>query len=653
MHLNLILLILLVILILGNLPLAYQNHLGYCKYLAVKLKGKPCNLNRLSLVSFFADYQFIIKNMKDFEIEEVKDFVDLVSSGIFISSLTTLIAQLACLPLFLWHGAYGLRIKAKNQDKKIGNYTIMVSGFEDKEFTVIDAELNEFARIDFRGFFECLLEESELYEEVHILDKVYSTELIRKEAFEEEKLILKEKIGFFSEILQSDDMDDKLRNGCQKTVKRLEKDHERLSRALLKLTFRSSALSDRRSHSRLTNSLSFITLPSPLVRDKILRAYKNKYKKPCRFFDKDQEKPPFWIREAPEPTNIEWKHIGVSAERKHRLRILITFVSIIIILFATSLIAIPPDLGDKNSGAFVDYIYIEVVQILSHLLLNMIWRKFNKDMFKTSVILNQSVWLGILKFVILFALGEVVSLNIDDKDPIEFKINATKVIIIQACLKPILKIFGVLRFFRFLRMKWIIYKNGQRGEVGMTQEDLNQLFTKPEPPMVTLYSESVYIILLAVYSIMDNPLVTLACVVFFLNKILVDRILFFRYYSEPKFNSIQLSKRFIFYAGILLKLLCFGISRILSEMAHNPYKKESYKNRILELSIFSLLVSFCFPYGLFEDIISRRVETKFFDKRLERRESKIRLLQEGGSIFVQKSAYKGFRNIKCSRVDQA
>ena len=626
------------ILILGNLPLMYQLHQAYCRYLALELDGETCS-EGLNLYSYFQNPSYLLDLLKlKKKNQDISAVLDEMRLGILCSLLSVWMTLAAAFWIFTKHVRIALKIKYRNRKRRIGGFSLMLTSFENKDYL----------ETDIKDHFESILQESGFSDQVNILAKVYSTELIKVESYQEEIAHLVAKVEYLSFIARSSQTFERgLRRGCRRIRVRNEAQIKQLKKKVKKELEMRPYLKDSSKAEKMENCVGFVTLSSWLTRDRILRSYKDKYSvRPwilcgCCFKTK---KPRFVISEAPEPQNIQWKHIGTLNLKKisnRYLSYILLMIFFALVLYLLYLLAERRNRHEGHSGGpkgsssardseiriilpspVISYLLVELIQQVSKWVTKKVCSVFDKEYIKSELVITQSLSLGLLKVVVLLPLHKVLVLDSGDSDPENVMIT-TRVVLLQALLKPFMRVFMPENVIKFAKVNYIKLKRKFKGSIGICQDDLNKLFSKPKCRLENLYSEDVYIVVIAFLSIVYNPAVSITCLAYFLVKICADRLLLLKFYAEPEIDSVQLSINMFQNIGLLVKTT--GIFLFLRQTNEIPLggSVSGTGTNVFYLycytfANFSILALIFFPFGYFTYLISRRLERRYLVERTER-----------------------------------
>ena len=642
---NVSLLKIIAVFILANLLLMYQTHIGYCKYFVDSKQSQSCS-NGFNLYSCVISPLFVLNKMipsKDKEL--LNDFLESIKFGILLSLLGIWIVLGIAYWVFAKHYklALNLRYKKSQEKPRIGQYSLMITSFENEDF------LKE----DFKSHFESLLHEEGYDDPVEILQKVFSTELIKVKIYQGEVDRLQAKIDYLTFITSStQNFEEAQRRVSRRVLERVKCQARKLKSRLESEIKRRPYLKGTMNLDQLKNSVGFVTLSSPLTRDRVVRTYKNKYygtpwiMRMC----KKVEKPKYVISEAPEPENIEWRHIGeMNLKRFFRryttcLLVIVFFVAVVTVL---SLLSNSPKNRKRTTNKTISntekieglgegkadpetlnmisaYILVELIQTISQRLTVKLCNILEKEFIKSELIFIQSFWLGLLRVIVLVPLKKLVIFQLEDYSK-EFIMTAIKVILLQALLKPFLRVLKPQNIIKMLKISWVRLRVSLGHPIEMCQDDLNQLFQKPECHLEDLYSEDIYITSIAFISIGSNPGASIACLAYYIVKICVDRFLLLRFYAEPAIQSTQLSIKM--FQNILVLLRLAGAFLSYRQMQEVPIADDGRINYFyiccFQLARFTMLMMILLPFEFASFLIARKLQSRYL----------LRRTNKGNSIF--------------------
>ena len=541
--------------------------------------------------------------------------------GMLISKLTFFFIPLLYLWLFKKHYETSLKIKYSKTVKKIENFSLMLSHFED--FGDLDR--------DFETDFESLLHENGFTGECKIVKSIYSSNNVWAQVVEEEAEKIEEEIESMKRIEEKYSKISRYEKSIKRLSNKIKKKEKKLTQVQEEIREKQEAASRT---CLFANCVYFVTLSSSLSRDKILRSFKDKHTRRCSF--RPKKEPKYRISEAADPSNINWKNFGVSWTKVFCARIVSGFILTFSVFFISAVLYAlkfafeeifsikHSDSSDTNKpphshklGSLGLYLILEVYQISTQKLTQMLSRYFDVEFFKIQLIYIQGLSLGCLKIFTLISMRKLILIGPKDVLNISFVETAFKVILIQSIMKPIMKVFKWKNVLKFIKMAWIKLRYRFSPLPLLTKKELKTIFTKPKCKLQNLYCEDIYIIMVALISLDDNTGATVACLVYFIVKIFADRILFFWFYADLQIDSIELSKDYFRAFAMLVRFtMLMSLSKGVT-IANDPDDFYEVSINVMNLScLFMILI----PYEFLVDRISRKLEKTHLVRRTERRE---------------------------------
>ena len=233
--------------------------------------------------------------------------------------------------------------------------------------------------------------------------------------------------------------------------------------------------------------------------------------------------------------------------------------------------------------------------------------------------------MALLKILPLIPLHKILLLDPTSDHSKSFVVSAFMVILTQSLMKPIMKVFSLSNVISILKIFWIRKKLIKGDKPLMTQEELNEIFSKPKCYLKNLYCEDIYITTIAFMTSAYNPGVAIACLIYFILKTFADRLLFLRFYAEPEVDSHELSS----YYFMLFRFL-IAFSTVHAFLRFSVFGFPEIEIGGLDYTIKGIfLVIIIFPYELPIEYILGRVDQKHLIRRTEKSEELLSLAEEG------------------------
>ena len=317
------------------------------------------------------------------------------------------------------------------------------------------------------------------------------------------------------------------------------------------------------------NCIAFVTLPSNYDRDRVLYAYSKRYSKfwCLEYIDFCFSRGPrYRLSCPPEPENIEWRFIGYSALRKNLSGSLALFLNFLLVPICAVILMLFGYLFFRASKRVSDLLYVAVdgmrilfIQVVSQCSKMLFKRlsKMEKPLTTVRYMTKKAVSLGFLKFFVIMLAAMSSSLANESKI-FMFKVqnelflrNILIFVFFQSLIEPLMDVFNVKLIRGYLRRRSIerIKKTKERIKATMmTQNMLNELYSRPDSQLDMKYSGNFYSLI--VVSVVTPALPAIGVVIFtvLILKSLLERYLFYRVFKAPPKTTDKLADR-LYYAS--------------------------------------------------------------------------------------------------------
>ena len=306
----------------------------------------------------------------------------------------------------------------------------------------------EFGKINFEREFGKLLRQSNAYEPVKIVEKVFLGKEVRIAQIGQKIEFLKEKLRYLSHLKDPRNLiEDNPRDGFIEVTKKLVENsqedsdviesRQNLQRVVKEIKGKIVRLNALKRHTKKANvkGIGIIVMSTKSSRNKIISSFKrmkSNQSKLCCFTrstskSKKRSKNRLWrfeIDEAFEPRNVNWKNLGVTWMKKCWITILVyilsIFFSLLLKMFIIQKIRRALETTTKKSPsskthtksdlisfihssnfiAFINFLIIEVIQIFGKKVIQIV-SGMNSYFTKKGNIVSKAFWLGLLKYYLM------------------------------------------------------------------------------------------------------------------------------------------------------------------------------------------------------------------------------------------------------------
>ena len=425
-------------------------------------------------------------------------------------------------------------------------------------------------------------------------------------------------------------------------LKTLSKYQKKLSKSIRKLAVKVKRLSRelkqdevKSQQKKHRNKIAFILISSKLTRDKILSASTEAHQRGLWIWNIFKKKSYMELKAAPDPSELLWKNIGQPRRKQRTVHILLLILSGLIfmslVFLNNSIIDVVRGflLGNDATGSdnrfeygpFWSFVLFTSIEINFFIGKKIIYKLSSYSLFvrKDTSSWMRAAWLGFLKY---FTLGTLSAILFSERKKTVILVNLRllRIVFNQLRLQAIMRVLRLKHISKFYKMikYWIL--SHRRGKLMMTQKQLNLIFEKPKFEVEVMYSINMYVLIIMLCYSYYIPLIPVLCYFYFIANILIDRLLYFRFYAEPTQKKRNMAIKCLLSNGFILKLWYLNILRVLLNLG---FVLDSTKIRNEGLRFwFWFLVYFCiallsFPFEFLLKLELKYLQQRDIDKRAQ------------------------------------